>query len=85
MMPVRTKDNAGIPAGRTRETPTVTFVSAGAVLDARVMVSAKPPTFGSAIGTPTLEAGIAVDADCGVTLGCWIGAKVGTPEPELQP
>jgi hypothetical protein len=84
-MPVRANESAGIPAGRIRETPTVTFVPAGAPLDARVMVSAKPPTFGSAMGAPTLEAGMEVDADCGVTLGCWIGEKVGTPVPELQP
>jgi len=51
-----------------------------------VMVSLNAPTFGSASGTPTLDSGSDVEADCGAELvGCWIGEKVGIFDPELQP
>jgi len=61
-------------------------VPAGASLLGNVMVSLNAPTFGSASGTPTLDSGSDVEADCGAELvGCWIGEKVGIFDPELQP
>jgi len=84
-MPARAKESAGRPPGRTRETPTVTSVPAGAVLEASVVVSAKPATSGSAIGAPTSEAGIEVDADCGTFVGWVVGVLFCPVELEVQP
>ena len=82
----RATERGGTPPGSFVETTTVIFVPAGALLLGSVIVSLNTPTFGSGRGTPTLDNGSEVEADCGAELvGCEIGAKFGVFDPELHP